>query len=62
MKTEIEKLKDICMIKNVDMEMAIDELSRISIRCSNSVETDIQNVIRNLQRSIDFNINTLRHG
>lgn len=56
MKSKIKELKRICMIKNVNIEIAIEELTRISVRCSNTVQDDILDVIRGLQRGHDETI------
>ena len=51
---EIQELKTICMVKNVDMEVAIEELTKISNLTSNSVQEYISDVIHNLKRAVSY--------
>ena len=55
MKNKVKELKGFIMVKNVAMEVAIEELTRITERCSNTVQDDIENVIRGLLRGINVN-------
>ena len=59
MKNKVKELKGLIIVKNVSMEVAIEELTRIQNLCSNCVQDDILNVIRELQRGINVNHLTL---
>ena len=59
MKNKVKELKVLIMVKNVSMEVAIEELVRIQNLCSNCVQDDILNVIEELQRGINVNYQTL---